>query len=197
MRIILDFNCIIALENGEESAGYLRKLISLHDQNEIDLCVPAISGVEKLPNGDYSKSLSDLQNRLKKLSRRPLEILDTMAYLGMWFLGHGIFGNDELIELDKEIHNILFPEIPCEWDEYLKLCEADPDYSLEKWKNVRCDVISMWCHIYHKTDIFISSDNNFSKSTKVQSLKKLGANKILKPKEAYEYIVKPSLESLL
>ncbi len=188
MRIILDFNCVIALENREKSTKYLQKLLSLHDQNQIDICVPAIAGVEKLPNGEYSTTLSDLQNRLYKLSKRPFEILDTLAYLDMWFFGHGMFGNDELAELDKNIHEILFPDIPYEWEKYSKLCDVDPNYSLEKWKNIRCDVITMWCHIFHKTDIFVSSDSNFFKSTKIDGLYKLGADKVLKPKEAYEFV---------
>ena len=187
MKITFDFNCVIALENGAPSAKYLSKLLSLHDQNKLDICVPAISGVEKLPDGKYSTTLTDLINRLEKLSKKPIKILDTLAYFDMWFLGHGIFGNAELQKLDEEIHSILFPDVEYKLEDFAKTSNIYPDKTLSKWMNNRCDVISMWCHIYHKTDIFVSRDGNFFKPPKLQKLNKLGANKIQKPKEAYKH----------
>jgi len=56
MKLTLDFNCIIALENKEASSKYLFDLLKLHDQNKLDIFVLAISGIEKLPNGKYSDS---------------------------------------------------------------------------------------------------------------------------------------------
>ncbi len=183
MKLTFDFNCIISLENGEISAIYLKKILSLHNQKKVDVFVPAISGVEKLPNGKYSTSLNDLIKRLGRLSKRPINILDTLMYLDMWFIGHGIFRNQKLIKLDEDIHTILFPDIDYKWKDFLKRNSTDPDLALSKYKNYRCDVISMWCHIFHKTDFFVSNDSNFFKPSKLPRLYKLGANKIIKPEQ--------------
>lgn len=106
-------------------------------------------------------------------------------YLNLCFLGYCILSSDELEKLDKEIHSILFPRIPYEWKEYAKINGLDINDPSPKWINLRCDVISMWCHIYYKNDIFITSDNNFFRINKYRKLLALGAGKIMTPKDAY------------
>jgi hypothetical protein len=185
MKLTLDFNCIIALEDNEPSAEYLNHLLNLHDQNKLDICVPAISGIEKLKNGSNANSISELINRLGNLSKRPIKILNTLAYLDMWFLGYAILAEDELVALDEQIHNILFPNTPYLWDDFVRTKNGNLEVAFSKWKNNRCDVISMWCHIYHKNDIFITNDNNFFRQTRFNKLIHLGGRKILKPDAAF------------
>jgi hypothetical protein len=50
------------------------------------------------------------------------------------------------------------------------------------WRNKKCDVLSMWCHIYYGGDIFVTSDKNFFK--KLPPLLEIGVGDILRPCDA-------------
>ena len=39
----------------------------------------------------------------------------------------------------------------------------------------------MWCHLHYKNDIFVTSDGNFHKATKLPRLLALGAGQIVRP----------------
>ncbi len=175
------------MEKEESSAKYLNGLLSLHDECQLDVFVPAISGNEKLTNGVYSSSIKQFVNRLQKLSNRKIEILKPIMYLNLCFLDYCILSSDELEKLDKEIHRILFPRIPYEWKDYAKNNGLGINDLSPKWVNPRCDVISMWCHIYYKNDIFITSDKNFFRENKYDKLLALGAGKIMSPEKAYRF----------
>jgi len=50
-----------------------------------------------------------------------------------------------------------------------------------KLLNQVCDVQSMWCHIRKGNDVFLTTDRNFSKTTKLDKLLALGAKRICHP----------------
>jgi hypothetical protein len=47
-----------------------------------------------------------------------------------------------------------------------------------KWLNRLCDAHSLWCHIHYKNELFLTSDGNFMKKTKLPRLLALGAGRI-------------------
>lgn len=188
MKLTFDFNCIISIENKENTASHLINLIELHNNGKISIYVPAISANEKITSGNYANNISGFKKRLMKLSKRPIEILAPMLYLGISFFDYSIFGNNEMENLDKEIHNTLFPNIPYYWADFVKLEGGNLNQLDPKWMNPRCDSISMWCHINYGNDIFVSNDNNFFKKVKYHKLIKLGAKEILKPIDAYKFL---------
>jgi len=190
MKLTLDFNCIIALERNEDSSIHLRKILKLHEQSLVNVYVPAISGNEKQKNGEYSDSLTQFAFRLRNLSSRNIEILKPLAYIGMCFLDHCVFSSDELVQLDMQIHNILFPEIPFHWEDFAEKHGLNRDEPSPRWINARCDVISMWCNIYYKNDIFITNDRNFFRQRKLHQLQDLGAHQVMKPEDAITYLGK-------
>jgi len=188
MRLTFDLNCIIAIEKGEGTSISLIKLIRLHDAGKVLITVPAISGSEKLRDGNYSNTFNDFKKRISCLSQKPIEILKPLAYLGISFLDYCIYSNDDLITLDKKIQEILFPDIPYLWQNYIKKFRIDKNTINDKWVNKRCDAVSMWCHIYYENDIFVTNDHNFFKQQKLNKLIDLGANRILKPIEALKFV---------
>ena len=52
-----------------------------------------------------------------------------------------------------------------------------------KWLNKMCDVQSMWCHIHNGNDLFVTTDRNFRKKSKLPKLVKLGAGCIVHPND--------------
>jgi hypothetical protein len=101
----------------------------------------------------------------------------------MTYWDYCIWTDEAMDELDKKIHLVLFPKIPVSFADYAKLRNINPDKLTSGWRNPKCDVISLWCHIYYQHEIFVTNDSNFHKKTKKEPLLKLGSNKILRPLE--------------
>lgn len=182
-NLTLDFNCLISLENNDYFSGCLQKLVDLHEEGVISLSVPAISASEKKIDGEYLQNIQVFFDRIDKLSNRRFKILKPIMIWDMGYWDYGIWADEEMIELDRKIHSVLFPNIPVNYDDYIKINALDIGHLDPKWRNAKCDVISLWCHIYYKNDIFITSDRNFYKQTKKDCLIALGAKKILSPQD--------------
>ena len=89
----------------------------------------------------------------------------------MFFWDHFLWSDDKgEAELD-EIEGVLFGDSP----------PVDP--GSRAWLNRKCDVLSMWCHIHYGNDVFVTSDGNFHKATKLPRLIALGAKRIARPEE--------------
>lgn len=185
MKTTLDFNCVIDLENKESLNSNLYSIIQLQEKGNIELAIPGISASERFKAGQKISNFSEFQKRIQKLSVREIEILKPMGIWNFTFYGWCIWGGIEMENLDRAIHETLFPNIPFIWREYAQKNDLDPENQevKGKWRNARCDSISLWCHIYYQREIFITRDNNFLK-TKKERLIKLGAKSICTPDEA-------------
>ena len=104
-----------------------------------------------------------------------------------------------MVELERKIHDILFPQIDFDYSDFCNKKGIDPNnYELtHTWRNAKCDVLTMWCHIISGGDIFVTSDkDHFLKQTKKSALISLGAKDILEPQDALKKISqKPSQAS--
>jgi hypothetical protein len=92
-----------------------------------------------------------------------------------------------MLNLEKEIHDILFPERAFNFEAFKQESDNE-DKAYKNWLNARCDVLAMWCHIWHECDVFVTTDTNFHKATKVPRLERLGASLILRPEQARDRI---------
>lgn len=185
MKTTLDYNCVIDLENEEYENSSLYSIIKLHEKGNIELAVPGISASERFKAGAKISNFSEFLKRIQKLSVREIEILKPMGVWNFTYYGWCIWGSVEMVQLDREIHETLFPNIPFNWREYAQQNDLDPENQeiKGKWRNARCDSISLWCHIHYQRDIFITRDNNFLK-TKKEKLIRLGAKSINTPDDA-------------
>jgi hypothetical protein len=180
LKITFDFNCVIALENEETCYDQLKEIISVHENELVDIQIPGIAASERMKNGEQIKNFSDFEERINKISKKKISILSPIAILGVTYWDRCIFSDKDKDFLDLQLQRILFPKTPINLPK-----DSGPDYFV-RWKNARCDVVSMWCHIFYSGDIFVTSDRNFSKSTKLPKLIELGAKKILTPKDTIE-----------
>ncbi len=183
MKITLDNNCLISLDNNDKDSPAIRQIIGLHKNGTAQVFIPAIAASENQQGGKLHATFQEFEQFLKKIGCYDCYLLNPLLYLDMAYWDHAVFGPSEL---EEPIHKILFPKIPFKYAEYCRLCGINPNSGAidKKWRNVKCDVLAMWCHIHYGNDVFITNDSNFHKATKKPRLIALGAKEILKPREA-------------
>ncbi len=181
----LDTNCLIAVHEARPEATSIRALASAHANGSTRVAVVAISASEKQKDGSHIQNFAEFRDRLNILSLGHLEILRPMAYFDVTFFDWCLFADSEMENLEREIHTILFPNTEFVWGDYCRanLIELSSQPS-GKWRNCKCDVQAMWCHIYEKRNVFVTSDNNFHGSDKRAALVALGAGHIARPHDA-------------
>lgn len=103
-----------------------------------------------------------------------LDSAPRLAPIAIWdvfFWDHALWSSEELEAEADRIEQVLFGESP------------QVESGSRVWLNRKCDVLSMWCHIHYANEIFVTSDGNFHKATKLPRLIELGAKKIARPEE--------------
>lgn len=197
MKITLDNNCIIALDENDANALYIRKLISLHEDKKITLRLATISASERQRGGRYAAHFAEFQERIIRLGLAHIETLDDPsvmlkhpAHWGMSYWGQATYGDDTTVDFERKIHEILFPDDAGEFDYHTYCLKHGLDVNNpgidRNWRNKRCDVLGLWSHIHYKGDIFVTADKHFLAATKRPKLIALGSGDILAPKDAVE-----------
>lgn len=187
MKITLDHNCLIALENNESQSSYIKELIAMHDNRQVVVRVVGIGASERLKGGIYATNFNEFKTRIAAIGLAHLEILQTISYWDITFWDWGLYSDDQMVQLERKIHEILFPNR--EFD-YTKFCQqqglnSNSQEINRKWRNAKCDVLAMWSHIYYGGDIFVTDDiPAFLQQTKKTQLIALGAGDILPPVDA-------------
>ena len=182
MRFTIDTNCLIDVEDGRPSAPFVRELVSLHGQNGINVATSAIGASERQRAGGYAENFSEFQAKLKAIGFDALELLPPLAYWDICFWDHCVANETDTLE--KDIHNVLFPNIEFMWVDCAN-ARGLPVEALDKnWRNAKCDVLALWCHIKHGGGVFVTSDGNFHAATKRDKLRALGAGTIAFPEHA-------------
>ena len=191
LNVTLDNNCIIDLEQNNARASFLKKLIKMHCNGKINLRVVAISASERKPDHSYVSNFNEFKRRLDAIGLGNVEILPTVLYLGVGFLGYSLLSGGKLDELEREIQRILFPKIAIEFCDFCRErgYKLDDNKAWSRWVNAKCDVLALLSHIWFKGDIFITTDKDFHKKTAKQRLIELGAGKILRPDEAVNLLL--------
>ncbi len=184
MRVTLDRNELIHIRNSTGDIAGLRRLTELHSNGVIRLCIPAIAGSERQRDGTTLDNYSKFEAFLADLGLEGYEELMPMFYLDVCYLDHGLVTGPEMERLERQIHEILFPNVEFHYESYAaKLGHPVTPPLHRKWLNAKCDVQAMWSHIYHRADIFVTEDSNFHKATKKPRLVALGAGQICTPSE--------------
>lgn len=182
LRVTLDTNCIIALEEARPLSTDLKNLLELRG-SKVRIQVSAMGASEKqAPNG-WADNFSVFTDKLANVGLQDSVLLWPLRVWGITFHGADLWGEDES-GLDDELHRILFPRIPKELDLPMQADAA----AVGKWRNARCDVQSLWCHAQSEGAIFVTSDGNFHKETKHSRLESLCKCLIRRPETVLETI---------
>lgn len=183
MRFTLDTNCILDVEDKRPNAPFLRQLVGLHQKDGIVIGVSAIGASERQRAGGYAQSFAEFQAKLKAIGFDALELLRPLAYWDIAYWDYCV-GPDENDTLENDIHNVLFPNIEFLWVAYASSRGLSVEAHDSKWRNAKCDVLALWCHIKHRGNVFVTSDSNFHAETKHKRLEALGAKTIAFPMDA-------------
>jgi hypothetical protein len=153
------------------------------------VAVVAIMASEKQRAGEYIEDFEIFENRLEKLGISHLRLLLPIFYWGIAFWGRALWSDANMQDLERRIHQVLFPQVKFLWKDYCDFHGLDwrtsPAASAlgHKWRNPKCDVLAMWSHIHYGRDVFVTSDCLFHK-TKKPALLSLGARRIERPEGA-------------
>jgi|SRR6185295_10140099 len=183
MRFTLDTNCLIDVEDGRPNASFIRDLVSRSGKNGITVAISSIAASERLRVGGYAQNFSEFQAKLRAIGFESLERLPPLLYWNICFFDHCVM-SDGKDTLEQGIHNVLFPNIEFMWVDYAKARDLSVDFLDKNWRNAKCDLLTLWCHIKHGGDIFVTSDKNFHATTKRDRLKALGVGTIAFPEDA-------------
>ncbi len=178
MKFTIDTSCIIELEENRPHAVALRELIALSRSGAISLAIPGISASERQHNQSYSNSFNMFLAKLSGVGLSDVEILKPLAYMDICFFDQCILAGEETLALEREIHQVLFPRIEFRWKDYEAHSRIDHDTAYRRWRNAKCDTLSIWSHIYYKCKIFVTHDKNFHNPEKKTKLIDLGAGHI-------------------
>jgi hypothetical protein len=190
-NVTLDNMCIIDLEQNREDASQIKRLIQMHHDREITLRVVAASASELKQNRkSHPKNFEEFKQRLTSTGLGNAKILPTISYWDISFWDSSLWSGVWEGKLEKEIQGILFPEDEMEYPDFCRKHSYDEKTKEEdwnKWVNIKCDVLTLWSHIWYDGDIFVTRDDNFLQ-TKKQRLIELGAGKILRPAETVKML---------
>ena len=183
MRFTLDMNCIIDVEDRRPNAQFVRELVQLHGFKGKNIAISSIGASERQRAGGYADTFVDFQEKLAAAGFGALQLLPPIAYYDLCFYGQCVYSDDH-DPLEQQIHEVLFPNIEFLWADYAKTRELPIDGIDKSWRNAKCDVLALWCHIKHGGGVFVTSDANFHAETKIEKLRALGAGVIAFPLDA-------------
>src|SRR5262245_29881450 len=184
--VTLDTNCIYDLEEGHPSALWINRLVRAHDSGLIELRVPELAASEIQRGGGHMPDFAAFRKRLSECGLGAAKILRAMAYWDVTYIDWCVQIGPEMLAEERRIHEILFPRIEFDASAFYAARGSDRSDSrlARRWRNAKCDVQAMWCHIHNDGQLFVTRDANFRKPSKKARLEALGAAAIVTPEEA-------------
>jgi len=176
VKITLDHNCIIHLTNRTEIGQNVKALIT----NEKNQCfVVNIGASEMRERGVLPDKYEKFEELLELAKVAHLPRLDPLLIWNVTFWNRCVWATEETRKLDAAIEAILFPRASA-----IDISSEKIDSPMwRKWLNRQCDIQGMLCHIHNRNEIFLTTDGNFFKKTKLPALLDLGVGQIRHPNE--------------
>ena len=120
LTFTLDSNCLIDIEESRPAAPEVRALAGAHTAGTADVAVVAMSASERPKPGHSANNFSEFEDRLAALRLAHLNIVLPMLYWDISFWDHGLFADDAMVDLERRIHSILFPNVQFLWQDYCR-----------------------------------------------------------------------------
>lgn len=168
MKITLDHNVVLDFVNDSPRVATLREKIT---KGVYTPCVVEVGASELRERGIQPEHYDQFQTLLREAGLESAPRLAPIAIWDVFFWDHALWSSEEAEAEADRIEGILFGDSP----------QVEPGSRV--WLNRKCDVLSMWCHIHYCSDVFVTSDGNFHKATKLPRLIELGAKRIARPEE--------------
>lgn len=192
MNITLDTNAVIALENNEPDAIFLRPLLTLHQEERITLYLGLSTYLEPLPM--WATDPPEIFHE-KRIAAAGLNIPQVHLYEHPHILAFscrtcGALFYDERMSSSYAacIHRVMCGEqlIDFSFHAYRRRREQDPEEAVrKKWHNTKNDTLGLYEHVTWGGDIFVTSDRQHFLNKRSQ-LAVIVPGKILTPQETLE-----------
>ena len=186
LTFTLDTNCLIDVAEGRPNATAVRALADAHTRGEANVAVVAIMASENQKSGAGLTNFEQFRTRLDLLSLGHIQILKPMFYWDITFWDWAYWVEPEMVDLERNIHHVLFPNIEYLYADFSSACGLDSNaHPVDaKWRNAKCDVQAFWCHAYRNRSVFVTSDKNFHAASKKPHLVSLSSSRIELPSAA-------------
>ena len=115
MKLTLDTNCIIALENGEAAASEIHQLVQHAQVGTVELAILGISASENQKAFYQGQDFTGFQNRVSVLGLGKLVILKPIAFWDVTFWDWCISPTDKDIKLLNDLWVVIFPKSESDW----------------------------------------------------------------------------------
>lgn len=189
MKLSLDWNCVIEVEEKQLQAEYVQRLIECHRAGRCEVALLATSGSENTGSKLFPGSYNVFMDRITALGWHDLPHVPMPGVYGLTFFGHAQWVDDGDVEesLDR-FWQVIASATPRNPHEHLPSGEELTDESIQsenlaKWRNAWCDVMSAYTHVHAKRDIFVTNNTkHFQKNA--ERLAQLGMKMIRSPRDA-------------
>jgi hypothetical protein len=182
LRFTLDTNCLYRLEDGTEPhASAVRHLSDAAKGGKADVAFVAATASENQTDGGHSDKFSVFRERLQRQGLDHLNILKPLMYFDFAFSGQALWSSKPLEDQERQIHEALF-KIPFDLATYLS-----EGGNKKKWRNKRCDVQIVWCHLHYERDVLVTTDKDDLLS-KSNALASLGVKCVCSPTDAVKLL---------
>jgi len=184
VNVTIDANCIIDIEENKPVTPYLRMLIDLHEGGKISLRVVALGISERKPDGIYAFDFNEFRDKITAMGLGDVDILKPICHVGITFFDWCLAAGVHMVELERKIQKVLFPDIEYTYENFCRKRDLDPNSVVMDWRwmKAKCDVLMMWSHIWYGSGIYVTSDEELHKYKK-SALIALGAGEINRPEE--------------
>jgi hypothetical protein len=162
VQALLDKNCLIDIADRRQPfADQLEPVIAAWRRGDLELIAAAITASENQPD-EVPPTWEQFKDLLAKAGLADVRILRSTLTWDMGFWGEGLWADEDTIELERQIWAILPPNI-----------DMDDTSDRWRWVNKKCDVMTVWTHVWHKTDVLLTRDDKML--GKAPALAALGA----------------------
>jgi hypothetical protein len=187
VKLTLDTNCIIALENAESSASAIRQLVQYAHEGIVELAILGISASENQRAFYHGQDFTGFQNRISSLGLGKLDILKPIAIWDVTFWDWCIMPTDKDLKLLKDLWGTIFPKSETDWQKRATLNGVDVNDAStkesKKWRNELCDAQIGWATIHYGYDALVTLNTSDFQSNTL-ALSKLGMPAVWEPQEA-------------
>lgn len=194
MRLTLDWNCVIEVEEDRPQAKYVSDLIHSHRKGELEVALLAASASENSKSKRFPGNATLFGERIAALGWQDLPLVPMPGVWGLCYFDFCFFVEDgDAFERDRDaLWQVIAPKVPRDLSEHLPVgLELSDDViqseALSKWRNTWCDVISAYSHIHARRDLFVTNNTrDFQKNADRLSL--LGMKYISAPSQTASMI---------
>jgi hypothetical protein len=196
MKLTLDWNCVIEVEEGRSQASCVTNLVNAHRIGEFEVALLAASASENTKSKLFPGNAGVFKRRVAQLGWDDLPLVPMPGIIGLSYWGFSFYvGDGEVFKRDMDaLWQIIAPKLQRKPLDHLIDGQALEDNwmqseALSKWRNAWCDVVSAYSHIHAARDIFVTNNTrDFQKNAPALAL--LGMKNISTPVKTRDLIEK-------